>query len=82
MTAKRYTLRLYWRSTRERQCDTNIDPSDVDVLRQRLEEMVKVQRGTLNLDMSQWRLVVHSLGGGRVVATCRVSPSGVTEVDR
>ncbi len=82
MSAQRYTIRLHWRSRQERQCDTNIDPTDNQALRDRLESMVKAARGTLDLDLSEWSVTVHSLGGGMVRAKCRVSPSGETEVTR
>lgn len=82
VTASRYTLRLYWRSMIESQEDSNLDPKDDTMLRSTLERMVHAKRGTLKLDLSEWSLTVHSLGGGRVHARLRVSPSGASEVRR
>jgi hypothetical protein len=40
------------------------------------------KRGTLKLDLSEWTMVVPSLGGGMVRATVKVTPSGATETRR
>jgi hypothetical protein len=82
MTAQRYTVRMYWRSTMEAQEDTNLDPRDGSILRQTLERMVQKKRGTLKLDLSEYSLVVHSLGGGQVKARCTIAPNGATLVKR
>lgn len=80
--ARRYTVRLRWRSSMEAQRDVNLDPRDGEALRAVLEELVHAARGTLRLDLSQFSLTVHSPGGGRVHAVCRVTPAGATEVTR
>jgi hypothetical protein len=82
LTAGRHTIRLYWRSTRELQQDHNIDPRSDTALRQLLEQLVKQKRGTLNLDLSEWRIDVHRLGGGRIKARCKVTRDGQTEIKR
>jgi hypothetical protein len=82
MNAQRYTLRLFRRSSKVRQEDANLDPRDDAVLRTTLERLVEAERGTLSLDLSEWWLRVHSLGGGQIRAEVRVSPSGATEVKR
>lgn len=82
MTANRYTLRLYWRSTMESQEDGNLDHRDDAMLRATLERMVEAKRGTLRLDLSDWSMTVHTLGGGRVHARLRVAPSGASQVRR
>lgn len=82
MAANRYTVRMYWRSSMEAQEDTNLDPRDDDMLRETLERMVQTKRGTLKLDLSEFRLVVHSLGGGQIKAECRIDPSGWTLAKR
>lgn len=82
VSAHRHTLRLYWRSRLQRQTDLNIDPKDDGVLRARLEAMVITERGSLNLDLGEWSLVAHSLGGGQVKARCTVSATGQTVVRR
>jgi len=82
MAAKRYTLRLYQRSRMVRQEDANLDPKDGAMLRATLERMVEVERGSLRLDLSEWSLVVHGLGGGMIWARVRVAPSGATDLVR
>lgn len=82
MAAKRYTLRLYQRSHMVRQEDANLDPKDNAMLRSTLERMVEAERGTLKLDLSEWSLVVHSLGGGMIRARLRITESGATETRR
>jgi hypothetical protein len=82
MTAQRYTVRMYWRSKMEAQEDTNLDPRDETILRQTLERMVQAKRGTLRLDLSEYSIMVHSLGGGQVKAQCSVAPNGATLVKR
>jgi hypothetical protein len=82
MAARRYTIRLYRGIKREAQEDLNLDPADNKMLRKTLETMVKKVHGTLECDLSEWRIVVHNLGGGMVRARCRVSSSGETKVTR
>lgn len=83
MTAKRYLLRLYKYGSLHRETETNLDPKDNGRLRELLEQEVKADRGTLDLDLSAgWKLVVHSLGGGRIHARARVDGSGRTVVKR
>jgi hypothetical protein len=82
MTAGRHTVRLYWRSTLELQQDRNIDPANDGALRAVLEELVFEKRGTLNLDLAEFRIQVHSLGGGRIKARCTVDPGGGTAITR
>lgn len=82
MAAKRYTLRLYQRSRMVRQEDANLDPRDDGILRATLERMVEAERGTLKLDLSEWSLVVHSLGGGMIRARVQVAPVGTTNIRR
>lgn len=82
MAAKRYTLRLYQRSRMVRQEDINLDPRDDDMLRTTLERMVEAERGSLKLDLSEWSLIVHSLGGGMIRARLCVQTSGASNVTR
>jgi hypothetical protein len=44
--------------------------------------MVHAKRGTLRLDLSEYSIVVHSLGGGQVKAQCSIAPNGATLVKR
>lgn len=81
--ADKHTLRLFWRSTEEQQVDRYLDPSDDEMLRETLEELAERKRGGPKwVDLAEWRLVVHSLGGGQVKATCSVDKSGRTVVTR
>jgi len=80
MAAKRYTLRLYQRSRMIRQEDANLDPKDDAMLRATLERMVEAERRSLRLDLSEWSLVVHSLGGGMIRARLYVTSSGSNDV--
>lgn len=82
VNAQRYTLRLYWRSSMLREEVTNLDPRDDAMLRATLERLVEAERGTLRLDLSEWSLVVHTVGGGQIRARVNVAPSGATEVKR
>lgn len=82
MAAKRYTLRLYQRSRMVRQEDANLDPRDDDILRATLERMVEAERGTLRLDIAEWSLVVHNLGGGMIQARAQVTSAGMTDIHR
>lgn len=84
MTARRHTLRLHFRLGLwpVAEVATNLDPSDAGILRTRLEEMVKAQTGTLNVDLSNWTLKVHRHDGGMVVVTCSVDSAGKTVVRR
>lgn len=52
------------------------------MLRATLERLVQAEKGTLKLDLSEWSMVVHSLGGGMVRATVKVTPSGATDIRR
>jgi len=52
-----------------RQEDANLDPKDGAMLRATLERMVEVERGSLRLDLSEWSLVVHGLGGGMIMGS-------------
>ena len=82
MAAKRYTLRLYQRSRMVRQEDANLDPRDDDMLRATLERMVEAERSTLKVDLSEWSLVVHNVGGGMIRARLQISAAGATDVRR
>lgn len=82
MSARRYTVRLFEGAMRRGQEDLNLDPRNRQILRSTLERMVLSKMGTLDLDLSRWSLVVHSLGGGQIQARCRVLASGATEVSR
>ncbi len=82
MVAKRVTVRLYKGNHRMGQEDINLDPAVDEALRGQLERMVKAKEKTLDLDLSKWRIVVHTLGGGRVLARCKVSDAGATVVKR
>jgi hypothetical protein len=42
--------------------------------------MVHAKRATLRLDLSEYSIVVHSLGGGQVKAQCTIAPNGATMV--
>lgn len=82
MPAIRVTVRLYKHNYRQSQEDINLDPKSDEALRAQLERMVKAKEKTLDLDLSKYRIMVHSLGGGRVLARCRVSDAGATVVKR
>lgn len=82
MAAKRVTLRLYWRKTKQAEVDTNIDLGDEKYLREKLEEMVLAKRGTLKLDLSEYSMVVHKPGGGAIQRRVLVLPSGATQIKR
>ena len=82
MNARRYTVRLYERTSQRLQKDLNLDPSSDKRLREVLEELVTQHRGNLDTDLSVWSIVVHSLGGGQIKAKCLVTSSGATEVKR
>lgn len=82
MAAKRYTLRLYQRSRMVRQEDANLDPKDEEILRATLERMVNAERGSLRLDLSEWSLVVHNIGGGMIQARLSVTSTGASDVQR
>jgi len=82
MAAKRYTVRMHWRSTLESQEDINLDPREETILRSTLERMALAQRGTLRLDLSEYSLTVHSVGGGQIKARCSVAGNGATVVRR
>jgi hypothetical protein len=82
MVAKRYTLRLYQRSRMVHQEEANLDPRDDAMLRATLERMVESEHGTLRLDLSEWSLVVHSVGGGMIQARLQVTHSGANEIKR
>jgi len=82
MVAKRVTVRLYKGRYKEGQEDINLDPAVDKALRAQLERMVEAKAKTLDLDLSKWRIVVHTLGGGRILARCSVSPAGETMVKR
>lgn len=61
MTAGRWLVTLHpdysERVLSER--ETNVDPDDTERLRELLEDMVKQHRGTLRLDLSQYRIRVR-----------------------
>lgn len=82
MIARRYTVRLYWRRSMKAQQDVNLDPKSDRVLRALLEDLVAQVRGNLRCDLSEWKVVVHALGGGRIHATCTVTSDGFTKVTR
>lgn len=84
MAAKRYTIRLYEKGAGQRGKDVeaNLDPRDDATLRKTLERLVKAQAGTLQLDLSRWRIEVRTLGGGMIHARCAVNPFGDTVVSR
>lgn len=84
MAAKRYTIRLYEKSAGQRGKDVemSLNPRDDRMLREVLEKLVKDERRTLQLDLSRWRIVVHSKGGGMIHARCSVDASGRTVVKR
>lgn len=80
MTARRYTVRLFQQNNPRGSTETNLDPADHGMLRRTLEAMVQARTRTLQLDLSRWEIRVHTLGGGRIHATCQVSPAGETVV--
>lgn len=83
MAADRFMLRLYRFGRERKQWETNLDPADDSRLRELLEEGVSAVHGSLNTDLSDgWRLVVRSLGGGRIWAKVTVDGSGRTVVKR
>jgi hypothetical protein len=82
MPAKRYTVRLYWRSSREAEESVRLDPRSSGALRAVLEDMVATHHGPEADDLSEYELVVQAPGNGRVHARCWVTLAGVTEVER
>jgi hypothetical protein len=83
--ADRYLIQLYRNGVHVRSHDqhTNLDPRDDSVLRNRLEQLVEAERGTLNLDLSAgWELRVRIPDGVRTVARCTVDGAGRTVVRR
>jgi hypothetical protein len=62
--------------------DANLDPRDDAMLRATLECMVEEERSSLRLDLSEWSLVVHNLGGGMVQARLGVTGAGASTVKR
>jgi hypothetical protein len=82
MPTKRYTVRLYWQSSREAEEVVPLDPRNSAALRSLLERMVETHHGAAAGDLSGYSIVVQSRGNGRVHARCRVTTTGVTEVER
>jgi hypothetical protein len=82
MPTKRYTVRLYWQSSRESEEVVRLDPRSTAALRSVLERMVEVHQGAAAGDLSGYSIVVQSRGNGLVYARCRVTTTGVTEVER
>lgn len=85
MPADRHRVQLYRRGVRLRRHDqlTNLDPFDDQMLREWLERLVKAEKGTLRLDLSDgWELRVRVAAGVRVVAKATVSRAGRTVVKR
>jgi hypothetical protein len=81
--ADRYEIRLYQGGSLLLSEETNLDASDDRMLRSTLERLVKQKRRTLRLDLSDYRIDVHSFGfGTRRVATCTVTRAGRTKVRR
>lgn len=80
--AKRYTLRLYRHGMLQAERQENFDHRDDRRLRELLEALVKAKRGTLNLDLSQWRMEVWDVTGGPRYARVSVDESGRTVVKR
>lgn len=82
MIAKRYRIRLYhWAAPQGKQIEVNLDPSIDSVLRAQLEAMVKARKGTLNLDLAHWKIVVRTMAGHKI-ARCEVTTTGGTAVKR
>jgi hypothetical protein len=44
--------------------------------------MVQAEHGSLRLDLSEWSLAVHNLGGGMIQARLHITPSGASTVRR
>lgn len=84
MAANRYLLRLHngVGLRPDLEVEANIDPTDDDALREKLEELVEARQGSLRLDLSRWLLRVHRAGGGMVVVTVTVDSAGRTVVNR
>jgi hypothetical protein len=82
MRAKRYTLRLYWRTSREAEQSAPLDVHSSAALRAALEDMVAACHGPDVDDLSEYSLVVRTPGNGRVHARCWIALNGVTEVER
>jgi hypothetical protein len=60
----------------------NVDLDDDGRLREVLEELVVKARGSLKLDLSQFRMEVQTLGGGMVRRAVSVDSAGRTVVKR
>ena len=83
MTAGRWSVQLYQRGSRVGdRIDMNIDLDDDRRLREVLEELVVKARGSLKLDLSQWRMEVQTAGGGMVRRFVSVDSAGRTVVKR
>lgn len=65
---------------------TNMDVQDVRMLRETLESLVTAHRGTLNLDLSHYRIRVRDISRKGAPSTvrcwCGVTPAGRTQVRR
>lgn len=79
MTAGRFTLKLYRNGSRQGDpVDLNFDVDDEERCREVLEQLVKNRARHLDLDLSQWSVDVHRLGGGQVRRTISIDSSGRT----
>jgi hypothetical protein len=81
MAANRVTLRLYQRMSKIAEQETNLDVNDEKFLRETLERMVLEKRGTLKLNLSDFKMIVHRPGGS-ILRKVQVLPSGATQVKR
>jgi hypothetical protein len=83
MPADRVTVRLYYQRRHETaREDTNLDYKDDGALRRTLERMVRENRGTLNLDLSDWSLRLYSPRGGAAIVKVFITKSGETQIER
>lgn len=83
MTARKYTLRLYQHGRLKGEKSAVLDPSSNARLRALLDEWAEAKANGMPVhDYSDWHMVVHTLGGGRVHATVRITGDGTSAVTR
>lgn len=83
MSAGRWSVQLYQRGSRVGdRTDMNVDLDDDGRLREILEELVVKARGSLKLDLSQFRMEVQTAGGGMVRRAVSIDSAGRTMVKR
>ncbi len=82
MAARRRTVRLYRLGRLKGEKVLTIDDARDLVLRKVLDEWVDELMGTGKFVITQWSMVVHTVGGGMVRAKVTVNSDLVTVVKR